>query len=75
MNVALETATFSAAQLHAFQRALEGLCQGLAGEGELRALALETEALLRKVAEVRFAERIWDMAREMIDPRFSARSA
>jgi AraC-like DNA-binding protein len=70
VNVALETATFSAAQLHAFQRALEGLCQGLAGEGELRALALETEALLRKVVEVRFAERIWDMAREMIDPRF-----
>jgi AraC-like DNA-binding protein len=69
VSVALETATFNPAQLDAFRRSLECLCGALAEQGEVRALVVEMDALRRKLAGVRFSERIWEIAGEMVDPR------
>jgi AraC-like DNA-binding protein len=57
-------------RLPRFERLLECLASLLAGEGNAGRLMNEAEGLVVGLKEIRFAERVWQTARTMLDDRF-----
>ncbi|HEV8246856.1 MAG TPA: hypothetical protein VGP93_13855, partial [Polyangiaceae bacterium] len=71
VSATLKTPTFSPSELETFQRLLEILVELLAGRGDCARMEITGGALRAKLSSVRFADRMWDSVRSMIDERTS----
>jgi AraC-like DNA-binding protein len=69
LAMTLGTATFEGPLLGVLLRFAVAFCQLLTGSGSAEAIAVETRALREKLATVRFAERSWEAAADMVDER------
>ena len=67
--MSLATVVLDDKRLRAFRRLMVCFASLLAGRGDSEALALEASALQIELLESRFVERMWDIARAMVDPR------
>jgi AraC-like DNA-binding protein len=69
VTMTLSTAVLDDRRLRAFRRLMVCFAGLLAGRGDAEALAAEAAALKAELIEARFVERMWDLARAMVDPR------
>jgi AraC-like DNA-binding protein len=67
LTMTLATTTFEHAELDAFERLLQCYAQRFAGRGDQERLSSEVEALGKKLVGVRYADRMWDAVRGMVD--------
>src|SRR4051794_24655545 len=65
----LSTITFEGPLLDTFERLMSYLARLLAGGGAPGPLLDDVGALRRKIEDARFAERMWDVAHQMVDER------
>jgi len=63
----LATTTFEGSQLESFRQLMECFARVLAGQGQAEKLAREAETLQEQLRDNRFVERMWTVARHMID--------
>jgi AraC-like DNA-binding protein len=73
MERRMQVLTLDPGRLRDFRRWLECIAALIAGEGDARSVAIRAASLLARLEEARFAERMWESARSMLDDR-SARS-
>jgi AraC-like DNA-binding protein len=66
LQMTLGTLVLEAAKLSAFERLMTLLARLMGGEGRADAIANQADALRRELEPVRFAERMWLAARDMI---------
>jgi AraC-like DNA-binding protein len=69
VSMTLSTVVFDEKRLGVFRRLMVCFANLLAGRGDAETLALEATALKTDLLEARFVERMWDLARAMVDPR------
>jgi AraC-like DNA-binding protein len=67
VTMTLATTTFEKPELDAFERLLACYSQRFAGQGQEERLASEADGLGKTLASVRYAERMWDAVRSMVD--------
>jgi AraC-like DNA-binding protein len=71
LEMTLSTLTLEGALFHSFQRLMSCFAGLVVGQRSPDALAAEAEAMRVELHEARFAERMWDTARELVDERTS----
>ncbi|HEV8248104.1 MAG TPA: helix-turn-helix domain-containing protein [Polyangiaceae bacterium] len=69
LDLSLSTLVLGERELPAFRRLIECLALLMAGEDHTPALGAEVEGLLTALVGVRFVERVWQVATEMVDER------
>ncbi|HEV8246503.1 MAG TPA: AraC family transcriptional regulator [Polyangiaceae bacterium] len=72
LSTTLQTLVLEGAQATRYQRMLTCFAMLCAGLGDARALAAEAATLREEVEQARFAARMWQAARSMVDPRTTA---
>jgi AraC-like DNA-binding protein len=65
----LRTLTLEGPLLPAFERMMSSFAQLLSGRGNPHALTAQFETIRERVLEARFADRMWEAARSMVDER------
>jgi AraC-like DNA-binding protein len=73
MSATLATLTLEAHLLGAFRKLMECLAHALSGVGDAEKLARQWDSLLRQLLEARSADRMWEVARSMVDDRTAQR--
>jgi AraC-like DNA-binding protein len=68
-GMTLATATFEGQELHCFERLLSCLAGLLQGDPNPARLGDEANALRERLRDVRFVERMWQAAHELVDER------
>jgi len=71
LSVALTTLVLDTKRRAQFQRLLERMAALMISEGPVAQLVRDVASLTNELHEVRFAERVWHVAEEMIDKRTS----
>jgi len=71
LSVALTTLVLDAKRRSQFQRLLERLTALMISEGSISQMVRDIASLTNELQEVRFVERVWDVAHEMVDKRTS----
>ena len=69
VSVTLGTVVFDEKRLRAYRRFMTCFADLMASRGDAEALMAETNELQGEVLEARFAERMWEISRAMVDPR------
>jgi len=69
VSTTLETLTLPPPLPAAFERLMSCLASLVAGRGSLESMGAEATALRQELVQARFAERMWDVARLMLDER------
>jgi AraC-like DNA-binding protein len=67
LQMTLGTLVLEGGKLTAFERLMTLLARLMGGEGRADAIANQADALRRELEPVRFAERMWRAARDMVD--------
>jgi AraC-like DNA-binding protein len=73
MSATLATLTLEGQLLGAFRKLIECLARALSGQGDAEKLSRQWNTLLQQLLDARSADRMWEVARSMVDDRTEQR--